>query len=317
MYAAGWKLEDGVTEGARQGGGRLGHARRGSGGGRNWHGHKYTSTSSKIWEIWQMEETTIIEQRFGNMGNPGISVYLPVSPWASFEALAPARPPERPRPRVPQSSLAQAPGLEEQVADGLELLLGEARAGLAEARRRGAAEREGALRRAREGCARAELEFRRQRALVEGGIGPADGPGDGPAAVEELAAQLRVEAEAAARGAGSLVEAAAPGPPLFEQVAELVQRCSLQPGATDSATQRRGLAAVVGLADLLLEYERDCLAMRMALSGDEAQEVGDWIERVARQITSQEGGVQEALRPESLAHQLRSENELLREALRQ
>lgn len=196
--------------------------------------------------------------------------------------------------------------LEERVAAGLQALHRESREGVEIVRRNLAAERDTSIERSRRSCAEAELTYRR---LPAKGRSPAAARGDNTIAeVESRIASLATSVLAAEQsGRGKLASSQLP-----ERVALLSRACQRQmdmaPG--DAATSR-AVSAAIGLGDLLVEVDRDCEAMVMALldTADSA-----WVKRLGLTAAQSQVGTPSPTM-ESLASQLQSENELIKQAL--
>lgn len=216
----------------------------------------------------------------------------------------------KPAPERPDYHMVggRYPDLEGSLTELMQTLYKEEQRNVLEMKQRSAREADASLARSRCGCGQAELAFWRlaAKSYVEE---PA--PGVVEAELSSLATKLL--AAAPPPGERMRLEGFRPSQ-LPAHVAGILEACQRQVnsvGARDKGA-KSALEVAKGLGDLLVEVERDCEAMMLALSGVDGDASRKWAARL--------GTVSKTLQPpfpdpESLAHQLESENELLRQAL--
>lgn len=200
--------------------------------------------------------------------------------------------------------------LEEGIAELLLALLEEERANVKAMKDHSAREADLTLTRSRRGPSEAELSFRRLTS-TKSPFAVEKPPGVIEAELSSLATSLMALDPMTPQRVRSQIQPSNLG----AQVDGLMSACQRQLSTVYRGDKNsvRALNCARGLGDLLVEVERDCQAMALALAGSDGDAPARWAARL--------GSVSKTLRPtmphmESLAHQLEMENELLREALK-
>mmetsp|Transcript_8496 Transcript_8496/g.23459 ORF Transcript_8496/g.23459 Transcript_8496/m.23459 type:complete len:319 (+) Transcript_8496:156-1112(+) len=211
-----------------------------------------------------------------------------------------------PRPQL-KAPLDRVAELEGQIAEGLSMLLQESRQGIVEMRRGTTQDSDRAMIQARHGGIEAELEFRR---LTD------TGSSSGTTAQQCAALEREIASLASSQpsmSTPSMVHSALGPTQLPNLVSALAQSCQRQAaGSLDDKTIAYTVAAVHGLGDMLLEIDRDCQALVLALANAEnAELVGGWSSRLGL-VAAERSQLPSS---EALARQLEHENELLKEVL--
>lgn len=221
-----------------------------------------------------------------------------------------------------QPQLQRIVELEERAAAGLCSLLRQSQKGLSRTKQLVALQADRAVVRSRRCGLEAELRLlqRRARGCEE------SGDSSTAADVSEIAESL-LTAQPQSTAVNVLGRSALP-----EQVAELTRLCQQQvettlatsPAQAEScalarrreAAARSALVAAAGLGDLLLEANRDCEALLLALSEPTASPgATDWLKPLAMSACAKVGVPLPT--SDSLVQQLQAENELLAKVLRQ
>lgn len=230
--------------------------------------------------------------------------YIPPAPREE----KPAPPPAFELRHLPPS--LRVSELEEGITELLLALLQEERKNVQALKEHNTREGDASLQRSRRGPAEAELTFRRLTSTQS------------PFAVEKPPGVIEAELSSLATSLMSLdpmtpqrVRSQIQPSNLAAQVEALMSACQRQLSTVYKGDKNsvRALNAARGLGELLVEVERDCQSMALALAGSDGDAPARWAARL--------GSVSKTLRPtmphmESLAHQLDMENELLREALK-
>jgi len=213
--------------------------------------------------------------------------------------------------RLP-AEFQQVADLEDSVVEQLSALLDETKAGVQAARSRASRQADAAVARGRRCCAEAELEYLSLR-LKEAKQKPQNASEVGMLAQQVLAMRPTDV---------SLEQLDSQGAHLQEQVRILLEACRRRvlfapPGPSEnSLAAQQSLDIAARLGDLLLEVDRDCQAMALALSGPDSGLPEGWVELLA--LAATHGAAADAPEPSlaALERQLSLENEMLRTAIR-
>eukprot|EP00933_Yihiella_yeosuensis_P050391 TRINITY_DN48185_c0_g1_i1.p1 TRINITY_DN48185_c0_g1~~TRINITY_DN48185_c0_g1_i1.p1 ORF type:complete len:338 (+),score=73.13 TRINITY_DN48185_c0_g1_i1:65-1015(+) len=223
--------------------------------------------------------------------------------------LVSASAPPQIRRRPKNFAYQQINDLEDSVAKRLTEILEESKVGVREALQRASTEADAAVTASRRSCAEAELAYMRLTPTTE-------------CSADAAATEVGLLASDVLSMIPSSEFTTSLGPSgLPEQVAPLLEACSRQvlmaaahaPGNNKAA--ENALSVTRDLADLLLEVDRECQAMALALFDHDSGLPAGWIELLG--LAATHGAASDAPQPSlaALERQLQVENDLLRAAL--